>query len=562
MAHGAVAAVAIIGLPSLIDAPVELEAPIAVVIVAPDMAVGYRAPDLTPNIWPGDTADQTGEGLAAPEGDAGDGEVLSADTAAVQQGAASKALSGEPNDLEGRDALPQGTAPGIATAAASTGPILATLASADQPPSAPLRDDLALPSPGEEIVVAQNDGGQAASFDRPATWIPPRPETLAEISDYLSQGLERLREDIENGDIPPDTRISEILAEAEQGNLESQYILAALYELGLGVAGDPAKALDWYRTAAEKRFVDAQVRLGSLLATGDASAAALIEAQSWWRLAADTGEPLAVAGAALLSDQLSPSEDAKARTQSQRIEKLWKSWEQWANADSGGGLEDRLLAAAGIGDADKIKRLIDEGANPNASNAKGKTALLLAVIAGHEEAAEALLRRGAKVNTADADGKTTLMWASDAGHKDVAELLLTRGADIEARDQYGQTALIDAAWRGRDKIVEMLLEISANANARSIEGVTALMWAAMNGYPETARKLLAAGAKVDTPDKNSYTPLIRAAWNGHTEVVAVLLEAGAAVDAKSRSGKTALRLAHSGGFKEVVALLRAAGATR
>ena len=143
----------------------------------------------------------------------------------------------------------------------------------------------------------------------------------------MSRGLERLREDIENGDIPPETRIIEILEDAEQGDLESQYTLAALYELGLGVAKDQAKALDWYRTAAEKRFVDAQVRLGSLLATGEATAAALIEAQRWWRLAAETGEPLAVAGAALLSDHISPSEDAKARTQSKRIEKLWKSWE-------------------------------------------------------------------------------------------------------------------------------------------------------------------------------------------------------------------------------------------
>ena len=328
MAHSAVAAVAIIGLPALVDAPVKLEAPITVVIIAPDNAVGYMAPAMTPNIWPGDTADQTGEGLAAPMGDAEDGEALPASAAADLQGAASKALRGEPNDLEGRDALPQGNAPGIAVAMApSTGPILSEPASADQPPGAPETDDLALPSPGEEIIVAQNQDSQAAVPSQPATWIPPRPESLAEISDYLSRGLERLREDIENGDIPPETRIIEILEDAEQGDLESQYTLAALYELGLGVAKDQAKAPDWYRTAAEKRFVDAQVRLGSLLATGEATAAALIEAQSWWRLAAETGEPLAVAGAAPLSDHISPSEDAKARTQSKRIEKLWKSWE-------------------------------------------------------------------------------------------------------------------------------------------------------------------------------------------------------------------------------------------
>lgn len=483
--HGAAAA-AMFGLPSLVNAPVELEAPIAVAIITPDNAIGYMAP----------------------------------------------------------------------------GPLLGAMASAEQPPGAPLRDDVAPSAPGDGMVVAQYGGGQAASSDQPAAWLPPRPESLAEIRDYLSRGLERLREDIENGEIPPETRASEMLAEAEQGILESQYILAALYELGLGVPEDPAEAVAWYRTAAEKRFVDAQVRLGALLATGEATAAALIEAQSWWRLAAETGEPLAVAGAALLSDELSPFENAEAWTRAQRIEKLWKSWERWASADSGGALDGRLFAAVGAGDADAVKRLIDKGADPNASDTKGRSAMLLGVMAGNVDAAEALLRRGARIGTADADGKTALMWAAEAGHMAVAELLLKRGADIEARDNYGQTALIDAAWRGRDKIVEMLLHIGANANVRSIDGVTALMWAAINGYPETARQLIAAGAALDAQDKDRFTPLIRAAWNGHTEMVAVLIEAGARVSARSRDGKTALRLAHGGGFKEIVALLRAAGATR
>ena len=563
MVHGAVAALAIFGLPILIDAPVTLEAPIAVTIITPDNAVGYMAPDRLANIWPGDTAAETGEGLAAPEGEFEDASLSPISAAAAPESAPSRALQGAPNDLAGRDALPAGETPGIEMlSVASSGPVLGENSSAARPPGAPLRDDVSAPAPGDQMVVAQSDGGQAMLSDQAAEWIPASPRSLAEITSYLSTGLERMREDIENGEIPPETLAAELQADAERGDLEAQFQIAVLYELGLGVPGDPAKAIAWYRTAAEKRFVDAQIRLGQMLATGESSAAALVEAQSWWSIAADTGEPLAVAGATLLSDELSPSENAEARTQSQRIEKLWKSWQQYASADSGGVLDEQLLAAAGVGDADEIKRLIDKGANPNVSDARGRSALLFSVMAGHEAAAEALLRRGAKVDSADADGKTTLMWASDAGHRDVAELLLKRGADIEARDKYGQTALIDAAWRGRDKIIEMLLQINADANARSIDGVTALMWAAINGHPEAARKLIAAGAALDTPDRDQFTPLIRAAWNGHTEVVAVLIEAGAEVDAKSRDGKTALRLSHGGGFKEIVALLRAAGATR
>ena len=556
--HGLMAALAIFGLPSLINAPVELEAAIAVTLITPDNAVGSMAPDVTPNIWLGDTAEETGEGLAAPKGDDEDAPSPQA-TAAAPYSAPASALEGAPNDVEGRDALPRGETPGIELAGlASSGPVLGE--AAERAPGAPLNGALWAPPSGVEMVVAQSDGGQALA--QPAEWAPPKPESLAEIGDYLSRGLEQLREDIENGEIPPETLASELQAEAEQGDLESQYTLAALYQLGLGVPEDPAAAIALYRRAAEKHFVDAQVRLGHMLAMGEGTASAPVEAQVWWNLAARTGEPLATAGAALLSDELTASENAEARTQTQRVEKLWQSWERWADADSGGSLKDQLIAAAGVGDEDAIKRLIDKGANPNASDAKGRSALLLSVIAGHDDAAEALLRRGARVETADDEGKTALMWAADAGHMDVAELLLKRGADIAARDKYGQTALIDAAWRGRHKIIEMLLRINADANARSIEGITALMWSAVNGYPEAARQLIAAGATVDTPDKNRFTPLIRAAWNGHTKVVAVLIEAGANVNAKSRDGKTALRLAHSGGFKEIVALLRAAGATR
>lgn len=562
LTHGLVAALAIFGLPSLISAPVELESPIPVTIITPDNAVGSMAPDVTPNIWPGDTADEIGEGLAAPQGDDEDSPTLET-AAAAPESAPARALDGAPNDREGRDALPRGEIPGIELASlASSGPVLGAGAGRDQPPGAPLNGALSVLPFGVEMLVAQSDGGQAVDSEQPAEWAPPKPQSLADIGDYLSRGLAQLREDIENGEIPPETLASKLRVEAEQGALESQYTLAALYQLGLGVPEDPAAAIALYRRAAEKHFVDAQVRLGYMLAMGEGTASAPVEAQVWWNLAARTGEPLATAGAALLSDDLTAAENAEARTQTQRVEKLWESWERWADADSGGSLEDQLIAAAGVGDEDAIKRLIDKGANPNASDAKGRSALLLSVIAGHDDAARALLRRGAYVETADDEGKTALMWAADAGHMDVAELLLKRGADIAARDKYGQTALIDAAWRGRHKIIEMLLRINADANARSIDGVTALMWSAVNGYPEAARRLIAAGAAVDAPDRNKFTPLIRAAWNGHTEVVAVLIEAGANVNAKSKDGKTALRLAHSGGLKEIVALLRAAGATR
>ena len=569
------AAVAVIGFPLLFSTPGEKEDPIPVAIIILDDSIGFMAPDPERNVLPGDTAAETGEEMAehedAPEENLSEPTSAAVDTEDAPATAPEDALDepdapseSESSDAPSPDAPPDSEEPSpvvpddpVPVEMASPEPLLEVAGDLEGRDAESQNE-----TPSVETSDTQNGGDRAAPPDQPGEGILPTPKSLEEISDYLSRDLARIREDIENGEVPPETLANQLLADAEQGNSESQFMLAALYELGLGVPEDPAKAVEWYRTAAKKRFVDAAVRLGDMLATGEDAASAPVEAQSWWSLAAKTGEPLAVAGAALLSDALSPSDNAAARTQALRVEKMWKSLQRWAAADSGGALDEQLLAAARVGDSEAIKRLIDEGANPSATDARGRSALLLSVMAGHDDAARALLRRGARVDTADADGKTALMWASDAGHLDVAELLLKRGADIAARNKYGQTALIDAAWRGREEVVKMLLTINADANARSTDGVTALMWTAINGYPETARQLIAAGAAVDALDKDQFTPLIRAAWNGHTEVVALLIEAGAKVNAKSRDGKTALRMSHSGGLKDIVALLRAAGATR
>ena len=563
--HGVVIAAVVIGLPDLLSAPVKLEPPIPVMVVVPDNAVGFMAPDPERNVWPGETPALTGEGLAAPEGDVEDAPTSTDTTtrppsdasAGGEAAAAALALEGEPNDTEGRDALPVGDTPAIAAGAAATaGPVLGEQGAAPPAPGARESGPLAASASSAAVTIAQADtsaapapsdtpappveGGGSAASDRIAEWMPERPDSLADVSEILRCGLAEMRDELDRGDVPPETRARALQSAAEQGDLESQYELAVRYQLGLGVPRDAAMAVAWYREAAEKRLVDAQIHLGGMLASGDGVAAAPVEGQAWWSLAAKSGDPVAVAGAELLSLELTPLERAEARKLAERIDRLWTSWERWSSADSGGALDEQLIAAAGAGDVDEIKRLIDAGANPSAADARGRSAVLLSAINGHDEAADTLLRRGANVDTADADGKSALMWASDEGHVPVAKLLLKRGANIDARDKYGQTALIDAAWRGRDTIIDILLELGADPNARSVEGVTALMWAAINGYAGAARRLIAAGAEVDSADRDRFTPLNRAAWNGHTEVVAALLENGARVDAKSKDGKTAL----------------------
>lgn len=70
-----------------------------------------------------------------------------------------------------------------------------------------------------------------------------------------------------------------------------------------------------------------------------------------------------------------------------------------------------LGVAAAYGRTDTARLLLDAGADVNATNEWGATALLLAVRSGNFETAALLLRRGADPTPSDYKGDTALGWA-------------------------------------------------------------------------------------------------------------------------------------------------------
>ena len=76
---------------------------------------------------------------------------------------------------------------------------------------------------------------------------------------------------------------------------------------------------------------------------------------------------------------------------------------------------------------------------------------------GDTEAVKSAVESGADVNAKDKDGKTALMYASERGFEDIVRYLLNqKGIDINARDSGGKTALIYATEKGRAEIVKLL----------------------------------------------------------------------------------------------------------
>jgi ankyrin repeat protein len=169
--------------------------------------------------------------------------------------------------------------------------------------------------------------------------------------------------------------------------------------------------------------------------------------------------------------------------------------------------ETPLEQAAARDDATGIRRLVTEGADPNAFDSQGGTALMVAGRGGHALAAEALLAAGAQADLTDqrTTGWTALMHAVHKREHDTARILLDHGAAADARTRGGVTALIMAAAYGDTEMVRLLLDHGADPRAQARGGVTALGNASGGGglfditdgpglgvcHPETVRLLLA-----------------------------------------------------------------------
>lgn len=196
-----------------------------------------------------------------------------------------------------------------------------------------------------------------------------------------------------------------------------------------------------------------------------------------------------------------------------------------------------LMAAAWMADAGVMQRLLKAGADANASNKAGATALLYA--ATFADKAQLLIEAGANVKAGSKLGNTPLIMAArKAGNSLTVKRLIERGADVNVANVYGSTALMAAAAAGDMDSLRLLLDAGADINARpnmNVDGFifgggrTPLMWAAFLGNEPLAKLLLERGANIDAFTQVG-SALGQAAWGGHVGVARLLLDAGAPVD--------------------------------
>jgi ankyrin repeat protein len=173
-----------------------------------------------------------------------------------------------------------------------------------------------------------------------------------------------------------------------------------------------------------------------------------------------------------------------------------------------------LHYAARSNDTAKIKRLLLQGAEINAKDTAGQTALFYAANKHNLEAVKLLVAAGADVKSA------SLAAVSSTA---VMQFLLEHGAKPDV------TALNNAVNRNSIEQVKLLLKYGANPQ-QPIADYSPLQSAVLQKNPQIAKLLLANGSLVDSPSKFGERALHLAINTGDVNTISLLIKNGANVN--------------------------------
>ena len=225
--------------------------------------------------------------------------------------------------------------------------------------------------------------------------------------------------------------------------------------------------------------------------------------------------------------------------------------------------ETPLLISAKTGNMVMFDLLLSLGAQRFATDAKGNTALLVALegLASDPVAAvevsRALITRGADVNAANRWKETPLHRAAKYNLEAVARLLVEKGADVNAHNRHGETPLflsLKPAYGTQNsptksETFEFLVTFKQDFHIQNDKGRTLLH---RTCSPDYVRTLLAKGVPLDLQDSEGDTPPFFALSHCPAETVALYLEKGFDLSATTAKGQTVVQTALSSFYRDEV----------
>jgi ankyrin repeat protein len=234
------------------------------------------------------------------------------------------------------------------------------------------------------------------------------------------------------------------------------------------------------------------------------------------------------------------------------------------SATKSGGTTALMMAAP---DVDKMRLLIDRGANVNARSETKYTALMVAAQYGTHStpAIRLLLAHGADASQSQGRplfNADPLFLAAYGGNAEVLPDLLKAGASLNGEmtliGTSNSDAISGAVRHGYLDVAETLVKLGAPVD-RTDARITPLVKAVLGDQVEMAKFLISKGADVNHVDGNGMTPLLYAASIdfGSSAMIDMLLKAGARTNMKTKEGKTALELARQYKHTHLIASLSA-----
>ena len=222
-----------------------------------------------------------------------------------------------------------------------------------------------------------------------------------------------------------------------------------------------------------------------------------------------------------------------------------------------------LLLACGAAQTESVKLLLKAKADPNIADADGDTSLHEAVAANCSKGLlQEIISCGAEMNAVNKKGVSALLLGCCLGHTDSVEVLLNAGADPTILDEVGYSCLF-AAVDGRcsTNILQALIDRGAHIGVKRKDGTNALLCACRTKQSESVRFLLEAGADVNisTPDGNTCLH-VAVCGNCSKDTLRQIIQHGVCVNAVNKRRETALILACSSAQVQNVNMLLENGA--
>lgn len=204
-----------------------------------------------------------------------------------------------------------------------------------------------------------------------------------------------------------------------------------------------------------------------------------------------------------------------------------------------------------------VNLLLEKGADPNAQNAKRKTAMQLAQKNGNQEIINAIktFQYDDWKLRSDKFTQEALLYALDNDNQFIVSDFLKNGTKVNhIFEATGIPLLIQAIFSDSVHCSKLLLEKKADPNI-FFDTRPAITIAAMFGQYEICKMMLDAGADPNLPDGPLTTSLMFASKEGHTKVVELLLAYGADKSLEDIEKKTALDKAKEAKHNDIIKML-------